>query len=136
MSDTKDCEDRARDAASSAYAPYSNYQVGACVRVRGSEKLYSGSNVENATYGLSICAERSAIVKAANDGHRDIDLVMVFTKSSPPAAPCGMCRQTINEFTSSSNDTRIVLFNDQGERREFTLEELFPAGFRGEDIPK
>src|SRR5205807_530986 len=78
-------------------APYSNYRVGAAVR-GDNGKIYRGANVENASYGLSICAERNAISAAALDGVRRIVAAAVVTASSPPVAPCGACRQTLAEF--------------------------------------
>ena len=113
-----------------AYAPYSNYLVGCAVLAGG--EIFTGANVENASYGLALCAERSATAAAINAGHRQLDAVVVATDSSPPAAPCGMCRQTLNEF--ARGDLRIIVVNPAGERKEFTLAELFPAGFSGDQL--
>lgn len=120
-------------ARESAYAPYSNYLVG-CAIVMKDNTVFTGTNVENASYGLCICAERTAIAYAASQGHRELQTVVVVTQSSPPAAPCGMCRQTINEFSTAAGDVRIILVNPEGERRDFRLAELLPHGFRGEHI--
>ncbi len=123
----------ARTARENAYAPYSHYNVGAAV-ITADGTVFTGANVENASYGLCICAERTAIAHAVSQGHRELRRVVVVTQSSPPAAPCGLCRQTINEFSSKPTELRILLANMEGERREFLLSELLPHGFRGEDI--
>jgi cytidine deaminase len=121
----------AHEARKKAYAPYSHYSVGAAVRARDG-RVFSGANVENASYGLSICAERSAVVAAVMAGVRDLAAVAVATASSPPAAPCGMCRQTLAEF---SRDLAVTLVNDRGETAHTTLDELLPRAFRGEELP-
>ena len=116
-----------------AYAPYSNFKVGCAVRTEDGS-LFGGANVENASYGLCICAERNAISAAVLAGHREIRALVIVTQSSPPAAPCGMCRQTINEFVSDPSKLLVVLVNPAGERRDIAFAELFPHGFRGSDI--
>jgi cytidine deaminase len=121
------------EAREGAYAPYSNYNVG-CALVTKDGTVFTGANVENASYGLCICAERTAIVTAVCKGHRDLRTIVVVTQSSPPAAPCGTCRQSINEFSNSPSEMRIILVNLKGERRDFRLDELLPHGFRGEHI--
>src|SRR5204863_348656 len=88
----------AREIRGRAYAPYSKYRVGAAV-LADNGKIYRGANVENASYGLSICAERNAISAAVLDGARYVLACAVITESKPPAAPCGMCRQTLAEFS-------------------------------------
>lgn len=123
----------ALEVRENAFAPYSNYNVG-CALLTADGTLFTGANVENASYGLCICAERTAIASAVSQGHRELQTVVVVTQSSPPAAPCGMCRQTINEFSSQPSGLRIILVNPEGERRDFRLDELLPYGFRGEHI--
>ncbi len=118
-------------ARDQAYAPYSKYRVGAAVRARDG-RVFVGANVENASYGLSICAERSAVIAAVMAGVRDLAAVAVATSSSPPAAPCGMCRQTLAEF---SRDLSVEMVNDRGEREVATLDELLPRAFRGTELP-
>jgi cytidine deaminase len=120
----------AREAQQNAYAPYSNYRVGAAVR-GDNGKIYRGTNVENASYGLALCAERGAVSAAVLDGARRIVAVAVVTHSSPPVAPCGMCRQTLAEF---ADDLPIALSNDKGERRDTTLKELLPMAFGRSDL--
>ena len=123
---------RAKEARAQAYAPYSHYQVGAAVR-GDNGKIYLGANVENASYGLALCAERNAVAQAILDGCRTLLALAVVTATSPPAAPCGMCRQTLAEF---ARDLPIALCNDAGERSDTTLAEILPRAFHGSDIPK
>jgi cytidine deaminase len=118
-------------ARARAYAPYSRYPVGAAVRTDDG-RVYTGANVENASYGLSLCAERNAVMAAVLDGARALSAVAVVTASAPPAAPCGMCRQTLAEF---ARDMPIALANDRGERVDTTLAELLPRAFRRDDLP-
>lgn len=121
---------KAKDARKRAYAPYSRFLVGAAVLTEGGE-IFQGANVENASYGLTICAERAAVLQAVFAGARRIVAVAVATSTSPPAAPCGMCRQTLAEF---AEDCPILLLNDQGEHRRVSLAELLPHGFRPRDL--
>ncbi len=125
---------RALAARARAYAPYSGFQVGAAI-VGASGEVYEGANVENASYGLCICAERSAVARMVGDGERALAAVYVITDSSPPASPCGMCRQTLLEFAPDPAAVRVVATNLAGERAEWTLEQLIPAGFTGKQLP-
>lgn len=115
----------ALSARERAYAPYSNFKVGT-VLIGKSGRVYSGCNVENATYGLCICAERTAVVRAVADGEKEFAGIVVATSSSPPSPPCGLCRQTLAEF---ADDLPILLINDQGESARYTLKEIFPHTF-------
>lgn len=124
--------EEAKAARARAYAPYSHYPVGAAVRADNG-KIYRGANVENASYGLALCAERNAVAQAILDGAKQIVALAVVTSTSPPAAPCGMCRQTLAEF---ARDLPIALCNDAGERSDTTLAEILPRAFHGSDIPK
>jgi cytidine deaminase len=119
----------ARQARERAYAPYSNYRVGAAV-LGSNGKIYAGANIENASYGLALCAERTAVAAAVMDGATPLLAAAVVTSTSPPAAPCGMCRQTLSEFARAMP---VVLVNDH-ERVETTLDELLPRAFRREDL--
>jgi cytidine deaminase len=110
-----------------AYAPYSGYQVG-CALI-ADNRLVIGANVENASYGLALCAERNAVARAVVDGARAIERVAVATQSAPPAAPCGMCLQTLLEFADDPARVTVILVNPAGARRRFTLAELIPHGF-------
>jgi cytidine deaminase len=117
----------AKTAAANAYCPYSKFPVGAAVLTDGG-LIFAGCNVENASYGLTICAERNAIHQAVAHGPRPlvIDLVIVYTPTDTPTAPCGACRQVINEFGSGSE---IVCVCDGSERITLRLSELLPAAF-------
>ena len=117
----------AHNAREQAYAPYSDYLVGCALR--SGEHVFQGANIENASYGLTICAERTACATAAFHGIRHIDTVAVVTTTSPPASPCGMCLQTLVEFSHNPATTRVLLVNTRGERRDFTLAELIPHAF-------
>jgi cytidine deaminase len=117
-----------------AYAPYSRFHVGAAVLAGG--RVHAGANVENASYGLTLCAERAAIARAVNEGARALEAVAVASDISPPAAPCGMCLQTIAEFAPAPGQVRVILGNARGERRDHTLAELLPHGFGPGDLGK
>ncbi|HEX2571510.1 MAG TPA: cytidine deaminase [Polyangia bacterium] len=117
-------------ARDQAYAPYSHFSVGAAVMARDG-RIFAGVNVENASYPLTVCAERNAIAAAVLAGARELVAVAVATAVSPPSAPCGGCRQVIAEF---ARETTILLVNPEGERVETTLGELLPRAFRGEEL--
>ena len=123
----KELIEAARAVRAHAHAPYSRYHVGAAVRA-ASGKIYVGANVENASYGLALCAERSAIAAAVSAGEKKLAAVAVVTATSPPAAPCGMCRQVLAEF--GADDLPIALVNDAGERTDTTLGARLPHAFR------
>ena len=129
--DEQDLVRRAIEARDRAYAPYSGYRVGCVVEV-DEQTVYDGANVENASYGLATCAERNAIIRAVLDGHRKIRRIVVATDSSPPATPCGLCLQTMNEFAAP--DLSVILVNADGQRRTFNLSELLPHGFKAEQL--
>lgn len=117
----------AKRAAELSYSPYSHYRVGACVEVDG-DMWYSGTNIENASYGLTICAERVAICKAVSHGHKLLKRVIVYASSQQvKTAPCGACRQFIKEF--ADDDTRIYEVCDTDSMMVFTMEELLPKAF-------
>lgn len=109
-----------------AYSPYSKFKVGAVV-VMEDDTVYTGANVENASYGATICAERTAIVKAVSEGKRKIKSIAIASDLEDFIYPCGMCRQVIAEF--SSKDTKIVCSNAKGECKSYTIEEIFPNIF-------
>ena len=123
----------ALEARDRAYAPYSNYHVGCALLTSG--KVYVAANVENASYGLASCAERNAVINAVLEGNSKLEVVAVATVSSPPATPCGLCLQTLNEFVDDPNKLRVIAVNTDGERNDYTLAELFPHGFRREQLP-
>ena len=126
-------EARARAAQSRAYAPYSKFNVGAAVRMDG--KIFEGVNVENASYPLSVCAERNAIAAAVVAGAVHLEEVAVITSASPPSSPCGGCRQVLVEFAKDPRTVTITAINTQGERRSWTLAELLPDSFSGTELP-
>jgi cytidine deaminase len=115
----------ARRAAKTSYSPYSKFAVGAAV-LAGSGKIYTGCNVENASYGLCNCAERTAIFSAAAAGERKIKCVVVYTPTTSATPPCGACRQVINELGPQA---RVVSICDSDDRIETTLDALLPAAF-------
>jgi cytidine deaminase len=126
-------EQRALAAQNKAYAPYSAFRVGAAVRMGGA--IYEGANVENASYGLSMCAERTAVFAAVNDGAKNLEEVAVCTDASPPSSPCGACRQVLLEFAGDPKTVKVTAINPRGEKRTWTLAELIPDGFSGRELP-
>lgn len=115
-------------ARENAYAPYSKFYVGAALLTEDGE-VVQGCNVENASYGLCICAERTAVTRAVAEGKRRYLAVAIATDTSPPSPPCGVCLQTLIEF---SDDMPVWLVNPQGERMRFRLRTLMPVRFRKE----
>jgi cytidine deaminase len=113
---------RARD---NAYAPFSRFKVGAALLTSGGN-LYTGCNIENATYGLTVCAERVALWKALSEGERAFTRIAVASDGDPPAAPCGACRQLLWEFCG---DVEIILGNPSGVKELQRLSELVPRPF-------
>jgi cytidine deaminase len=120
----------ARMAASRAYAPYSNFLVGAAI-LTGGGAIHSGSNVENASYGLSICAERNAAttMATADPEDREIELVAVFSPNSSPCFPCGACRQVLREF-----GCKEVIVQDGQELQRYSFDQILPNSFGPEDL--
>lgn len=116
---------KAKEALDNAYAPYSDFRVGACVLTK-SGQIFSGVNIENSAYGTTICAERTALSKAISEGHKDIDSIAI-TSDEGWAYPCGTCRQFIFEF---GDNIRIIVGEDENELRVHTIGELLPHGFR------
>ena len=126
-------ERRALAVQQHAYAPYSKFCVGAAVQMDG--RIFEGVNVENASYPLSVCAERNAIAAAVTAGARELQCVAVVTAASPPSSPCGGCRQVLLEFAADPAKVQVIAINPQGERRTWTLAELIPFGFSGRELP-
>ena len=114
----------ALSARERAYAPYSKFLVGAAVLAK-SGKIYTGCNIENASYGLTVCAERNALFSAVGAGEREFTALCVVGDTEAPISPCGACRQVMAEFKVP----RIILANLLGDVKEYTLEELLPYGF-------
>jgi len=124
-SDLRRLEKTARDAAQAAYAPYSKFRVGAAV-LTGSGKIFGGCNVENASFGLCNCAERTAVFSAVAAGENKINAVAIYTPTKTAASPCGACRQVLNEF---GPDALVISVCDSDDRRQSGLEDLLPAAF-------
>jgi cytidine deaminase len=121
----------ASEARQWAYAPYSNYPVGAAL-LTASGRVYDGVNVENAAYPTTMCAERVAIYKAVSEGERDFVALAVVTANG--GSPCGSCRQVLAEF---GLDTLVIIADAGGKiARELTVGELLPGAFRPEDLVK
>lgn len=116
------------EARAQAYAPYSNYPVGAALLMDGG-KIITGVNVENASYGLTICAERTAVTKAVSEGYRRILAVAICTDNA--GSPCGACRQVLTEF---AGDVPVYLVDGLGNGRDTTLYILLPDHFGPEHL--
>jgi cytidine deaminase len=119
--------ERAREARLRAVAPYSNFKVGAAIETASGEVI-TGCNIENATYGLTMCAERVAMFKALSEGHRDFVRIAVVADSAEPTPPCGACRQILWEFAP---EAEVILANLAGAARRVTVRELLPGPFDG-----
>ncbi|MGE3127377.1 MAG: cytidine deaminase [Fimbriimonadaceae bacterium] len=116
----------ARRARAQSYCPYSKYAVGAAVQdVEG--RVWSGCNVENVSFGLTVCAERAAVTKMVSEGGREILAVAVVTPDG--GTPCGMCLQTLLEFAPRPDTVEVLVAKPEGEIRRYLLSELIPFGF-------
>ena len=118
--------DIAKKASKNAYAPFSKFIVGACVLTTGG-KYYSGCNVENSSYGLTICAERCAIFKAISDGEKEIQAVAIYSPNVEECYPCGACRQVIFEFAT---ENLLVITEKDGAPKVDGIKDLLPYGFK------
>ncbi len=117
----------AKKAQINAYAPYSGFKVGAAI-LTASGNVFIGANVENASFGLTICAERAAVAAAICAGNTDLRLMAIDTDSNDPTVPCGACRQVLAEFNPS---LEIVAFTTSGKEQRFNLEDLLPHANQG-----
>jgi len=115
----------AQDVRENAFAPYSNFRVGAALETIEGE-IYTGCNIENATFGLTLCAERLAIFKAMSEGQREFRQLAVIADTKDLTPPCGACRQIIWEFCG---DITLTLANLRGQTRQFSMSTLFPHAF-------
>ncbi len=122
----------ARAAAQIAYVPYSNFPVGAAV-LAASGTVYTGCNIENASFGLTICAERTAVFAAVNAGERELVAVAVSAPRGSLTTPCGACRQVLNEFKSRDRGVTVIL-DDGGSGLAIPLAELLPRAFGPADL--
>lgn len=118
----------AKSAKENAYAPYSEFKVGAAI-LTDTGSIFQGGNVENASYGLSICAERTAVFSAISSGEAIIRAIAVTASSGEPAFPCGACRQVLSEFAEDDGDIDIYIVSDEGVSKHL-LSELLPFAFR------
>lgn len=125
--------EKAIEARSKAYVPYSKFQVGAAI-ITSNDNLYLGCNIENASYGLTNCAERTAIFKAVSEGDTEIKAIAVVGDTEGPISPCGACRQVIAEF--ATENTKIYLSNLNGDVKETTISEILPGYFSSKDMEK
>lgn len=128
----------ALQAMQRAYAPYSRVKVGAALIARprkgGKVRAFEGANVENASFGATVCAERVAVLHAVSQGFDRIEAIAIATQSSPPWSPCGLCRQVLAEFADA--DLPVILTNPKGDVRETTLGQLFPSSFGRRQLDK
>ena len=126
---TKDLIKAAKAAREFSYSPYSKFKVGAAVLTKNG-KIYSGCNIENASYGITNCAERTAIFKAVSEGERELEALAVIADTDGPTAPCGACRQVIAEFKIN----KIIMANLNGDTKIVTLQEILPYSFSDKDL--
>ena len=124
--------EHARRAAAAAYVPYSAFPVGAALMVASGE-IFTGANVENASFGLTVCAERTAVFAAVLAGHREIVAVAVAAPKATRASPCGACRQVLNEFVPMEGEMRVVLEAEDGVEVT-SLATLLPMAFGPHDL--
>ncbi|MDA2311898.1 cytidine deaminase [Bacillus cereus group sp. MYBK35-2] len=129
--DKKKYIEEANKMLSKAYIPYSKFPVGAAL-VTKEGKIYTGCNIENASYGLCNCAERTAIFKAVSEGERDFSYLVITGETDGPISPCGACRQVIAEFCDPKMP--VLLTNVKGDEKEVTVEQLLPGAFSNDDL--
>lgn len=118
---------QAQEASKNAYAPYSKFSVGACVLAK-SDKTYTGCNVENASYGLTVCAERNAIANAIVHGEKSIKAIAVYSPNMKDCTPCGACRQVIFEF-QGDEEVEIITETENGPKT-YKINDLLPHEFK------
>jgi len=121
---------KAKEAMAYAYTPYSHFNVGAAVLTK-SGKIYTGCNIENAAYGATNCAERTAIFKAVSEGENEITDIAVVCSSGDYCYPCGICRQVISEFMKEGN---LIFENNTGEIKIIKLSEIYPYSFTKDNL--
>lgn len=123
---------RAIEAKQSAYAPYSNFRVGAALLTK-SGKIYTGCNVENVSFSATSCAERTAVCKAVSEGEREFAAIAVNGDNKDYLPPCGICRQVLAEFCDMET-FQVILANDEQDYRVVTLDRLLPGAFLAENL--
>ena len=120
----------AKKAMKHAYAPYSKFQVGAALLAKDG-RVFTGCNVENASYGATNCAERTAIFKAVSEGYREFDAIAIVASSGEHIPPCGICRQVLAEFMPEG---KVILDSEEKGMVTYLVRELLPSGFSAKDI--
>jgi len=128
--DTKGLVKAAQKAKSKAYAPYSKFKVGAALLAKNGQ-VYIGCNVENASYGLTCCAERNAVFEAVGRGERKFIAIAIASDSPEPTAPCGACRQVLNEFAP---EMEVIMAGAKGQLKTRKLKELLPDSFEPKSL--
>jgi cytidine deaminase len=118
-------KEAAMRALDNAYAPYSNFKVGAALRTKGGEVII-GCNMENSAYGLAICAETLAVASAVSQGLTEFEEIAIATEDTEPTPPCGACRQVLNEFAPN---IKVTSYTRDGQEAAWTLDELLPHAF-------
>lgn len=121
----------AKEAYHLAYAPYSNFHVGAAA-LTSNGNIVKGCNVENASYGLTVCAERNCISNSVINGEQEFEVIVVYTEQDKLTPPCGACRQVIAEFFEQS--APVLSVNHKNERKVWTVEQLLPNAFTPKDL--
>ena len=130
MKSYEDLLSLAKSASNNSYSPYSKFSVGAAVLYE-SEKVYTGCNIENVSYGLSLCAERSAIAAAIDSGEKTkIKAIAIYSPNQKNCAPCGACRQWLAEF--ADENCEVILEGKDSSPAVMTLDKIFPFGFKFE----
>ncbi|MBE0448441.1 MAG: cytidine deaminase [Actinobacteria bacterium] len=120
----------ASEARQGAYAPYSGFRVGSALLCEDG-RVFSGANVENAVYGLSICAERVAITKAVSEGYRRFEALAIIAGGPAPCPPCGACRQFLAEF---GPETTVIMVNIEGQVKRAKIKDLLPDAFTSDQL--
>ncbi len=120
----------ARDAKTNSFSPYSKFRVGAAVLTKAG-KIYSGCNIENSSYSLTICAERTALFKAISDGEREFKAIVIASDKTDFPTPCGACRQVISDL---AGNIEIILTNGRGKTKRFRSHDLLPYPFKPKNL--
>ncbi|MFJ5759948.1 cytidine deaminase [Neobacillus sp. NPDC093182] len=129
--DEKGLLEEAKKAREYAYVPYSKFQVGAALLAKDG-KVFHGCNIENASYGMTNCAERTALFKAYSDGVTQFDSLVVVADTDGPISPCGACRQVISELCDA--EMEVILTNLKGDILRITVKDLLPGAFSPDDL--
>ncbi|EYE88124.1 cytidine deaminase [Fervidicella metallireducens AeB] len=130
--DNKEMVQLAMSAKEKAYAPYSNFRVGAALLCNDG-KIYTGCNIENVSFGGTNCAERTALFKAISEGNKNFIKIAIISDSANYTYPCGICRQVLAEFNPNLD---IIVANNKGEFKEHKLSELLPYSFTNDDLER